>query len=459
VDWTKNNGVCCGCGVCVALCPKHTITMQWNEYGEYNPVQLRDCGKECGLCLKVCPFIDGNPNEDEIGSKLFSEIPGIQHNPVTGYYLSSGVGGVASEEKRWHSASGGLTTWLLQKLLSEHLVDAVLCVTSTENSDALFAFRVATTDEDIYAAAGSAYYPVEMSQVISHVLEYPGRYAVVGLPCFLKALRLAQSKNGILQKRLVFFIGLTCGHLTSKYLAKCAAELSGLDETPIYIRYRNKSPERPAHSHCFLLRGEYGSTKNLEWDKSLFGLMWGNQFLGLTSCMCCDDIVAECADVTFMDAWLPAYSSNPIGTNLWISRSPEITMILEGGKNDGTLSIAPISIEKVIQSLSPRTKKRTTLSYRLHLMRKMNLSIPTKRTFDASEPRPSLYQRYICRKQLRIQQGSRNQLKVTNGDVHSLIAWFKKEAKDPIYTIALRHLGAVRKYAGRKISSWAPRRE
>ena len=123
--------------------------------------------------------------------------------------------------------------------------------------------------------------------------------------------------------------------------------------------------------------------------------MWGNQFLGLTSCMCCDDIVAECADVTFMDAWLPAYSSNPIGTNLWISRSPEITTILEGGKNDGTLSIAPISIEKVIQSLSPRTKKRTTLNYRCHLMKKMSISIPTKRTFDTSEPGPLCIKIYL----------------------------------------------------------------
>lgn len=459
MNWISSSGTCCGCGVCVALCPKHTLAMQWNEYGEYNPVQLQDCGKECGLCLKVCPFIDGNPNEDEIGNKLFSEVLGIQYNPVTGYYLSSGVGGVTSEEQRWRSASGGLTTWLLQKLLSEHLVDAVLCVTPTENSDALFAFHVAKTDEDIYAAAGSAYYPVQMSQVISHVLEHPGRYAVVGLPCFLKALRLAQDNNGNLKKRLVFFIGLTCGHLTSKYLIECAAELSGLDETPISVRCRHKSPKRPAHSHCFLLRGEYGSTKNLEWGKSPFGSMWNSQFLGLTSCMCCDDIVAECADVTFMDAWLPEYSSNPIGTNLWISRSPEITTLLESGKHDGALSITPISIENVIQSLAPRTKKRTTLNYRLHLMRKMNLSIPTKRSFDASEPHPSLYQRYVCRKQLRIQQGSRDQLKVTNGDTQSLIAWFKKEAKDPIYIVALRYLAVTKNYASRKVSSWVPQRK
>lgn len=185
--------LCIGCGLCAAMCPDKALKMQFNKYGEYNPVIADECTTECGLCLKVCPFTDSGENEDTIGQRLYGNIPGIQHLPETGYYLASYVG--YSEKYRPTSASGGIATWLLETLLSERIVDYVICVAPTGDPYRLFTFQTFHSPEDVISGSGSAYYPVEMSNVIRHVLNHPGRYAITGLPCFIKAIRLAQQRN------------------------------------------------------------------------------------------------------------------------------------------------------------------------------------------------------------------------------------------------------------------------
>lgn len=51
----------------------------------------------------------------------------MKYLPETGYYLDSYVG--YSNEFRQSSASGGMATWLLTRLLKEGIVDYVVCPT------------------------------------------------------------------------------------------------------------------------------------------------------------------------------------------------------------------------------------------------------------------------------------------------------------------------------------------
>jgi len=75
ISYIVENNLCIGCGLCAATCPSHTLEMEWNRNGEYNPVEKITCEKECGLCLKICPFAEGNDNEDIIGKVLFGVSP------------------------------------------------------------------------------------------------------------------------------------------------------------------------------------------------------------------------------------------------------------------------------------------------------------------------------------------------------------------------------------------------
>jgi 2-oxoglutarate ferredoxin oxidoreductase subunit delta len=50
---------CKGCGLCIAICPKHVLLLEptsVNEHG-YHPVQLTDAGActSCALCARICP--------------------------------------------------------------------------------------------------------------------------------------------------------------------------------------------------------------------------------------------------------------------------------------------------------------------------------------------------------------------------------------------------------------------
>jgi len=369
--------LCIGCGLCAALCPQGVLEMQWNRYGEYSPVEVSPCTTECGLCLKVCPFADSGENEDTIGERLYGTVPGIQHRPETGYYLASYVG--YSERHRPASASGGMATWLLEALLAEGVVDHVICVAPTGDPERLFAFRVFDTPEDVRTGAGSAYYPVEMSGVVRQVLEVPGRYAITGLPCSLKAIRLAQQRNKKLRERVVVTVGLVCGQLKSRHFTDYVAALAGVQGEVTGVCYRGKSPDQPASNYHYTFTAADGEERRIFWKEGI-AEVWTNRWFTLNACNYCDDVFAECADVTLMDAWLPRYSHDPNGTSLLIVRSQIIMDLVDEDRKSMKISVDTIDITSVIRSQKAVILSKTDdLAYRLHKAEQLQENLSQKR--------------------------------------------------------------------------------
>lgn len=378
IDEIVKNDLCIGCGTCAAICPQKILKTQDNEYGEYIPFEVQVCDSNCGLCLEVCPF-GNNENETQMGAKIYGSIEGINYLFETGYYLDSYVG--YSNEFRQTSASGGLATWLLTKLMRENIVDYVVCPTPQKNPEKLFSFEIISEVDSVKTASGSVYYPVEMSAVVQKIIEIPGRYAVTGLPCFIKAIRLVAQKNRKLRERIVFTIGLVCGQMKSKNYTKYIAALAGND-CLIKIKniyYRGKSPEKPAINYYYQFTDEHGSQHKISWDEGI-SEAWVNRWFTPNACNYCDDVFAELADVTLMDAWLPEYSKDSKGTNLVIVRSPEVMTLIQEGMEKGEINANKISVEKVIQSQAGVLElKRKHLSYRLYLARLKGQKVPEKR--------------------------------------------------------------------------------
>lgn len=354
------------------------VKIQDNEYGEYTPSEVQVCESHCGLCMEVCPFGD-NENETQIGAKIYGSTEGIRYLPETGYYLDSYVG--YSNEFRQSSASGGMAVWLLTKLLKEGIVDYVICPTPQKNPEKLFSFEILSDENSIKAASGSVYYPVEMSEIIQKIIEFPGRYAVTGLPCFIKALRLASQKNRKLRERIAFTIGLVCGQMKSKNYTKYIAALAGnkgLNKIQS-VYYRGKDPENPANNYYYHFTDEHGLKYKIFWNDGI-SEAWVNRWFTPNACNYCDDVFAELADVTFMDAWLPEYSKDSMGTNLVLVRSSEILALIQEGMEKNEIYLSTISIEKVIKSQAGVLDlKRNQLSYRLYIALQEGQKAPKKR--------------------------------------------------------------------------------
>ncbi len=205
-DTVVPNGMCIGCGACAAFDP--AIDVKLNDKGQYVAV-LSDELSSGSIVNRVCPFSGDTADEDELSAELFDSSTLV--DPYAGSYLASYAGWVNEGAYRSAGSSGGLVSWLLVELLEQDVVDYVVHVAPQASVDAeqgLFNYVVASTAIDVKKGPKSQYYPVEMSGVISQMLSKPGRYAVVGIPCFVKAIRLAARESAVLDERLTVAVGL-----------------------------------------------------------------------------------------------------------------------------------------------------------------------------------------------------------------------------------------------------------
>jgi coenzyme F420-reducing hydrogenase beta subunit len=296
------------------------------------------------------------------------------------------AGWVIEADYRAKGSSGGVASWLLVELLRLKAVDHVVHVAANPSSGGdrpLYQFSVSSSCEEVRNAAKSRYYPVEMSGVIAEMLQRPGRYAVVGVPCFIKALRLACRESAVLKERVALTVGIACGHLKSKAFAEMFAWQCGLEPSELRaIDFRTKRSGRPASDYAVTVTGErkgraFTATKPAS---ELFGSNWGLGFFKYKACDFCDDVLAEFADVSLGDAWLPEYVSDSKGTNVIVVRSNKIGSILARAKAEGRLHLEPISADCVAESQAGGFRhRREGLAYRLALEDARGRWRPTKR--------------------------------------------------------------------------------
>lgn len=388
-DVIVKNDLCIGCGLCTAVCPPKVLRMEFTDLGEYQAVEYKQgCLPNCNLCLEVCPFWDRNENEDGLANSLFGQEPEMQHQPETGYYLQGFAGYAQIGSYRENGSSGGIATWLLENLLTSRTVNHVICVGSQNDPNQLFKFTVCHTPEEVRAASRSCYYPVQLSEVIQYILSNDGRYAITGLPCFVKGIRLAMNRIPKLRRRIVVICGLVCAQTQSKHYTEYLCKIKGGDPASLEkVTFRIKDPARPANDYGFRFRNRAGSVKEGSiFFKEGMGELWLNGYFTPTACLFCDDVFAETADVTFMDAWLPQYQGDPKGHNLVLIRSKIVLNMLNNGIAAGSLILKPIDVQEIIKSQQGGLKrKRKILSLRIASKRKENPQyLPRKRAVSAA---------------------------------------------------------------------------
>jgi coenzyme F420-reducing hydrogenase beta subunit len=376
--------LCVGCGVCTAICPTKRLSLRLAERGIYAVREdTADCAKNCERCLTVCPFSDRVPDESEIGRELYGSLPGIGHHDLTGYYRSVHAGYARRGDYRARGASGGMATWALASLLEQKVVDRIVCVGKKDRSHPFFDFRVCDTVDEVRASSKSTYYPVEMSGVLAEIMGTPGTCAVIGLPCFCKALRLLTQQSRKARGKIQFIAGLMCSHGASAYFSEYVTEKAGGHAGRLReVNFRVKSPERPANdfgTECVWEEQGDVRSRTLYWRGDM-SKAWRSHWFSPLPCLFCDDIFAETADITFADAWLPAFTRDPQGTNFVIVRSELASELCRRGVESGEIALEPLTAGDVAGRQKGVTAgKRQGVSYRLWLKRRRGEAVPRKR--------------------------------------------------------------------------------
>ncbi len=138
-----------------------------------------------------------------------------------------------------------------------------------------------------------------MNEALRHVREVEGHYVLVGLPCHIHGLRLAQGHSAMLRERVVLALGIFCGLTSAPRATAIAARQAGLDPADLAnVSYRG--PGWPGEMRLVTRCGDGRRRRYPDYFDGLMGACTPSR------CRLCADALAECADISVGDgqiAW------------------------------------------------------------------------------------------------------------------------------------------------------------
>lgn len=308
-----SQNLCISCGVCNT---KQRTSFEFNEDGYLLPKDT------LAVDISVCPQSALSRDEDEIGKLKFAGK--LKHSAKIGYYDRITASQITDSSRLAKKSSGGAITFILEHLLRTGAVDSVATVFSHAD-EPFFRYELCSDPEKLQLASTSAYYPVELSEVIAEAHRLGLKIAVTGLPCTIKGLNNLVLDNPAMAETVKYQIALICGHLkTTRYLEVLSRQTDELDGA--CFNFRGKGDSSQAKWKFFQKQNdtEIVSAKTAD----LYAGTYNYGFFQYHGCNYCDDVIGETADLSVGDAWLPEYVDLPQGVSLCVSRNPILSNAL-----------------------------------------------------------------------------------------------------------------------------------
>ncbi|MCK4734698.1 MAG: Coenzyme F420 hydrogenase/dehydrogenase, beta subunit C-terminal domain [Methanophagales archaeon] len=376
------DGLCTGCGTCIALCPEEAIKLTINEKkGIYVPELNEEKCNNCGICYEVCPG-------HEVDFKaLHLEIFGKEPEKVLiGNYLNCYVGHSTDYDLRYGSSSGGIVTALLIFLLEEGIINGALVTKMKKDKPLKPEPFIARTREEIIEASKSKYCPVPANIALREILESKEgeKFAVVGLPCHILGIRKAEQINEKLQEKIALHLGLFCCSYGVNFLATeyVLQRINIPKENIIRIDYR----EGNFPPGIMSIRLEKGDIKKISHSE-----FWGTIFypfvswFGPVRCMLCGDQTCELADISVGSEWFPYLECDNVNQSLVLVRTKIGEKILQKGEHKSKLKL--IKIDKEIR----RDYKQNRLKAHMSLFKLLGKKTPNYNLNGLPNPTFKIY--------------------------------------------------------------------
>jgi coenzyme F420 hydrogenase subunit beta len=335
-----NVGLCVRCGACEPACPVDIIRFDETAY-PYITEEER-CITNCTRCIAICP------GETVNFARLDKRIFGKEPHPasITGIATRALVAHATNSEVRQNGASGGVATQLLTYLLDKRVIDGALVLTSRSGPQGWYPEPfIARTGEELAQAQGSTYALVPHLKALKEIEQVNGRYAVVGLPCHVHALRRYQKFSKKLAERVKLTIGLYCNLAFEPYVVDDLCELAGISRSEV-AKFSFRYGQWPGGLVAQRTDGTIKKVLRLEEFRDEFNLL---KLLYVPSrCNTCIDFSSEYADIALGDPWLKGPNGKLMFTEGWTTvlvRNESGEHLIRQAETDGYIKIRDISLE------------------------------------------------------------------------------------------------------------------
>ncbi len=337
-----STSLCIGCGFCSVVCPELAITMVWQNRRTWQPEIDEEKCTDCGRCRKVCPHTPQCIVKYAATAQSYGEKFGL---PQDGTYF---IAYDKDNSRRIRSSSGGVTTALLEHLLSSNAVDGILASLPLEGTmgEPHFQMNIFWSVRELDRGRSSHYHPLCYDNVLNKLRESDGCFAVVGVPCVIRGLVRLPSQ---IQEKIKYKICLVCGKNVTGAFSDCLAAKEGVEHDDLWrVSLRNKEgiPDASNYNNLFELPHRKICRNRFE---TAFTDMWRNYFFTPECCLYCPDFYGVDADVSVKDAW-GRLSVDPLGTSLVIVNNSEIEGHLLRLKNDNRLVLEKCDSDEVFNS-------------------------------------------------------------------------------------------------------------
>ena len=339
LDDIVEGGLCAGCGLCESLAGRDAVEMCLSRDGRIRPRTKQALDPAIfDEIMRICPGVTvTGPAPDQAGAG------GTTHG-TWGPIASLHRGWASDGKTRFHAAAGGALTALGAYLIGSGKVDAVLHMTASGDNPILSDAWISTTEQDVYDGAQSRYGPGASLTPVHRLLDEGRRFAVIGKPCDIAAIRNLQRIDSRAKELIPYCLTIFCGGTMSLTMLNRIPEYFGAASDDLSLfRYRGEG--WPGATH---METKDGRSFDLTYDRSWLdsGVPWTYdlQF----RCKICPDAIGELADVSCPDGWImadgkPLHEEAP-GVNLIVARSPVGAELVRQAEAQGFLTLEPCSI-------------------------------------------------------------------------------------------------------------------
>lgn len=192
--------LCCGCGVCEAVCPDNVIKV--NEF----PELVGKC-TDCGYCLVQCPRSYFSQRDAE--EKLFGE---VAEEPLGRVVKKIGV--KAKGRGLTGVQDGGFVTAAIKYALKNGIIDGAVVSGVDKNNRWQPVAKLVTSERNVASTSGTRYSNSPNLAALKEAREKGlKKLAVVGLPCQIEGVRKLEDypiADVDLAGRIKFTIAIFC---------------------------------------------------------------------------------------------------------------------------------------------------------------------------------------------------------------------------------------------------------